>query len=91
MAITGRILPLVDHETYLMVVGGWVGRWCWVDSSAGGGGPTALAYGRARACCAAGSGWVGWVLCVCVCVFFHLVYPIFPFLIPHLLGNNWTY
>ena len=28
------------------VVGGWVGRWCWVASSAGL--PTTLAYGRVR-------------------------------------------
>ena len=31
-------------------VGGLVGRWCWVASSAGH--PTTLAYSRAEACCA---------------------------------------
>ena len=31
-------------------MGGWVGRWCWVASSAWR--PTTLAYGRAGACCA---------------------------------------
>ena len=38
---------------------------------------------------AAGAGWVG--CCFCVCFFFHLVYPIFHFLMPHLLGDDWTY
>ena len=34
----------------------------------------------------------GWVDCLCMCVFFrHLVYPIFPFLMPPLLGDDWTY
>ena len=46
--------------------------------------------GQGPAVLVAGAGWVGCFLCVCVCFFFHLVYPIFPFLMPHLLGDDWT-
>ena len=71
-----------------ITVGGWVGRWCWVASSAGAAGhPTTLAYSRARACCAC---------CRCrtdglfLCFFSsHLSY--FPLLMPHLFGDGWTY
>ena len=71
------------------LVGGWVGWWCWVASSAGR--PTALAYSRARVCCACSRcGMGGLFFCVCVFFFFYLIYPIFPFLMPHLLGNDWA-
>ena len=50
---------------------------------------TTLAYGRAGACCACsrcGMGGLGF------CVFFlNLIYPIFLFLMPHLLGDGWTF
>ena len=36
------------HNSYIM--GGWVGRWCWVASSAKC--PATVAYSTARACCA---------------------------------------
>ena len=52
--------------------------------------------GQGHAVLAAGAGWVG---CFFFFFFFlgggmgggHLAYPIFPFLMPHLLGNDWTY
>ena len=52
--------------------------------------PTALAYSRARACCACSRCGMGGQFFVCVC-FFHLVYPIFSFLMPHLMGDDWTW
>ena len=36
--------PNLSLKGYISSVGDWLGRWCWVASSAGGGGPTALAY-----------------------------------------------
>ena len=56
------------------IVGSWVGRWCWVASSAD---VLLLLHmvGQGPAVLAAGAGWVG-----CFFVFlFHLVYPIFFF------------
>ena len=41
--------------------------------------------GQGPAVLAAGAGWVGCCFCVCI---FHLVYSIFPFLMPHLLGDD---
>ena len=49
--------------------------------------PTALAYICARALCACSRCGMGGLF---LCMFFHLVYPIFPFLMPHLLGDDWT-
>ena len=67
------------------LLGGWVGQWCWVASSAGR--PTTLAYGRAGACCACSRCGMGG-LCF---IFFksHLSY--LPFLMPHLLRDGWTF
>ena len=43
--------------------------------------------GQGPAVLVAGAGWVG---CFVLLFFFHLVYSIFPFLMPHLLGDDWT-
>ena len=48
--------------------------------------PTVLAYSRARGLLCLQQVRVGWVVFVC---FFHLVYPNFPFLMPHLLGDEY--
>ena len=65
----------------------------WVVGSGDGAGqlpvpgrPTSLAYGRAGACCACSRCRMGGLF-----LFFssHLSY--FPFLMPHLLGDGWTY
>ena len=51
-------------------------------------GPTVLAAGAVWMGCFFGGGGL------CVCFFFifflHLVYSVFPFLMPHLFGNDWT-
>ena len=73
--------PNLSLNGYISSVIGWVGRWCWVASSAAG--LTALAYSRARACCACSRCGIDGLLFVAFCC--HVVYPIFPFLMPHLL------
>ena len=62
----------LDIDT-INIVGGWVGRWCWVASSAGR--PTTLAYGRAGACCACSRCRTGGLFFFCF--FFHPVDHIF--------------
>ena len=51
------------------------------------GGPTTLAYGRQEpAVLAAGAGRVGYFL-----FYFSCRLSYFPFLMPHLLGDGWTF
>ena len=45
--------------------------------------------GQGPAVLAAGAGWVGCFVCVCVCFVFPLVCPLFPFLMPQLLRDDW--
>ena len=73
----------------LHIICGWLGRAMVLGSFQYRRGPTALAYSRARACSACSRcGIGGLLLWLFVC---HVVYPIFPFLMPHLLWDNWTW
>ena len=45
--------------------------------------------GQGPAVLAAGAGWVGFFFFVCL-FYFPVVLPIFPFLMPHFLGGDWT-
>ena len=67
--------------------------------------PTTLAYGRAGACCACsrcgmdGLCFFCFLFCCCCCCFVDVVVVLFfksrlsylPFLMPHLLGDGWTF
>ena len=59
------------------LVGGWVGQWCWVASSAGASYYFGI-YSRAGACCACSRFWKGGLFFIFL-YFFHLVYSIFLF------------
>ena len=50
--------------------------------------PTTLAYGRAGACCACSRSGMGGL---CFIYFFQSSLSYLPFLMPHLLGDGWTF
>ena len=74
--------------TLTSTVDGWVGRWCWVASSARA--SYYFAYGRAEAssaCSRCGTGGLFFFL-----LFFLLSnLSSLPFLMPHNFGDGWTY
>ena len=67
-------------------VGGWVGGWCWVASSAGTSYYFCIWQGRGLLCMQqVGDVWAVFF------ILFSSPLSCLPFLMPHLLGDGWTF
>ena len=80
------IHPLSSKFPHLPPLGGWVGRWCWVASSARASYYFGIWQGRGLLCLQQERD--GWAVFWCV---FSSRLSYLHFLMPHLLGDGWTY
>ena len=88
-----KILDIIKCTNYR--VGGWVGRLCWVASSAGASYYFGIWFGSGLLCLQQVRD--GWAIIIVFCFFCFFVFFLssrlcyLPFLMSHLLGDGWTF